>query len=978
MKRIILKLVGVSLMLITCAISLSICFASWVTSGGEGKVNEVESNVVRVGTSVAVCFNSNTNEKYSSIETALSEANSNNSDSIYVYPGLKNPDGTTYQITINQDTTIKQNVSLYLPHNYDQDTDTYLCDIPSDQASTVIPTLTNGVKDTNADNVKTYRTTLVALRNGANLTIASGGKLYIGGSFYQSGNNGKYAEINLGKDSKIISNGSIYNYGYIKEDNSTLNQSSNAGIQVNAGYLYSYLGVYDMKGGSALTSLIEKDQCPIQIFDFPGLQTKYSINYSAYFYAKFRYSMTVSGQTKNINDNIGVCAPSSDSSNNAMFKSSSGNVTFNYARKRNLYTVNNTTVYTDIQFNGNCSLGKFYLDVSIDTIDTSKYFMPISYRLRVRVSNNSTFTVSYKVKILAGSYLVIDSGSTLSVSSSIIAYKSSSQSNLTGYGINYPAGLDDAYIENNGTLLLNSSGTIGGMITTNKTDNSAVLNFSNVGVNKLYTTSYEGTSNKKILLFAEGYANFGNGNEICQFNGNTTINSSSVYARTWNTSQCVETISLSVSVAEVSFTNWVFSYDLQINTTASSSNSIVLETACTISTSFNIAKGRYLNLSINRAKSAVIINPTGLSFSNTSWYTANEDYEIEVTPNEAINLLILNSQTNSGSGKITASVTESLNGSSNFYTIAEGFNTITSSAPLKVIKDAYFKISCDYKFDQSGTTWKYTFDSETMVIGENTYDHKSSPNTVYHATDNATLTRTGGSASMEQICVSGNTLVTMSDGSQKMIKDVQLGELVKTWSFVEGAFVNRPIIWYESGNMKQADVVTLVFDDGSRVESIWKQSFFDADLLDYVTVDSCNYSDFIGRRLLADTGNTSIGTKRVVDAFVETKDTEYYEIDTMYEYQYLANSILTIEPTLHNHVWFEVTPDFKYDEAKMAADLQLYGPLDYELVKDLVTYDQYLWWGGEYLAVPIGKGYFDLEYLIKIIKQFINENYEVA
>ncbi|MBR1581696.1 MAG: Ig-like domain-containing protein [Bacilli bacterium] len=228
------------------------------------------------------------------------------------------------------------------------------------------------------------------------------------------------------------------------------------------------------------------------------------------------------------------------------------------------------------------------------------------------------------------------------------------------------------------------------------------------------------------------------------------------------------------------------------------------------------------------------------------------------------------------------------------------------------------------------------------------------------------------------VCVTGNTLVTMADGSYKAIKDVKLGELVKTWSFKEGAFVNRPIIWYESGTMQNADVITVVFDDGSKVEAIWKQSFFDAELLDYVTIDSSNYSSFIGKKLLSDIGTSTIGYKRVVDAYVENKDTEYYEIDTMYDYQYLANNILTVEPTLHEHVWFEVTPEFKYDPIKMEQDLEKYGPLDYNLVKDLVTYDQYLWWGGEYLAVPIGKGYFTLDYLIEVIKQFINDNYEVA
>ena len=61
---------------------------------------------------------------------------------------------------------------------------------------------------------------------------------------------------------------------------------------------------------------------------------------------------------------------------------------------------------------------------------------------------------------------------------------------------------------------------------------------------------------------------------------------------------------------------------------------------------------------------------------------------------------------------------------------------------------------------------------------------------------------------------------------------------------------------------------------------------------------------------------------------------------------------------------------FKYDEEGMKADLEKYGLLDYEIVKEYVTREEFEYFAGEYMSVVIGKNYYTLEGILNLVGKY--------
>ena len=222
-------------------------------------------------------------------------------------------------------------------------------------------------------------------------------------------------------------------------------------------------------------------------------------------------------------------------------------------------------------------------------------------------------------------------------------------------------------------------------------------------------------------------------------------------------------------------------------------------------------------------------------------------------------------------------------------------------------------------------------------------------------------------------CITGDTMVLLANGTYARADTLHVGDLLKTWSFEKGDWVIEPIIFLQAIEEVYANIITIKFDDGSYIDISWKQGFFDADLLDYFVISDENYQSAIGRKVLAFDGDIPV-KKRIVSASMESRLESVYEIHTGHGYQFVANGILTVEPLINEHVWFAVNEDYKYDEELMRQDLETYGVLPYEVFADYVTEEQYDLFNGQYLSVPIGKGYFTLEELMEIIKHFLPGN----
>ena len=65
--------------------------------------------------------------------------------------------------------------------------------------------------------------------------------------------------------------------------------------------------------------------------------------------------------------------------------------------------------------------------------------------------------------------------------------------------------------------------------------------------------------------------------------------------------------------------------------------------------------------------------------------------------------------------------------------------------------------------------------------------------------------------------------------------------------------------------------------------------------------------------------------------------------------------------------YFEFGEDYKYDEAKMEADIARYGLYTYDDWKEYVSYEEFLALNGQYLKIAVGKGFLTEEDIIQLI-----------
>ncbi|MBQ2891305.1 MAG: InlB B-repeat-containing protein, partial [Bacilli bacterium] len=233
-----------------------------------------------------------------------------------------------------------------------------------------------------------------------------------------------------------------------------------------------------------------------------------------------------------------------------------------------------------------------------------------------------------------------------------------------------------------------------------------------------------------------------------------------------------------------------------------------------------------------------------------------------------------------------------------------------------------------------------------------------------------TYTIVGSSGNSSAVCIFEDAEILMADGTTKLAKDVLLGDIVLTWSFTEGKYVATPIIFVEKLTNIATIKTTLFFADGTTADFAGGQSYFDVVNRKFISINADNVYDYIGTIIMSyDNGN--VGQKQIVDASVEFVFADTYEFITAYEYSFIYDNVLTMEPFMLYELPFEVDENFKYDEESMMRDIEKYGLYTYEEWGHLLTKEQFDMFNGQFIKVAVGKGYYTEEYIIEIITRYI-------
>ncbi len=461
------------------ATTLGVGYGTWVV---EDKEEETSSKVPTNTDVCAVCYNGSTSTKYTTIEKALSEANSG--EEILVIPNLKNSDGTIYTVNIKSNCTVKEGVTLSLPYQY---TVTEVDKTTSIETTHIEQTCFNennhgsaGFADATIEKVNTNRQTLVVVSRGYSLEVK--GTLNIGGTLgspnigLSGQTSGSYCEIDLESSASIVCDGGNINcYGYIKR----ASENANASLSItNNGVLLTPFIIYDFKGGNKTVNICnlsdDKKYCPFQVFDLCNIQVKTTIESGSFW--KARALLYISTLKYYVPATVNFI--SSETSNTALILKE-GTVALDCVS--NSFGITTADSHkTTIDINGKAQLGSLNMTVSIATIDASKFFFPISYLIDFNINKNAVLDVPNKVKLMNGSNLTIKEGGTLNLTNSLSIYDGFTDIE-TDYRYNSFTDATYATLINNGTINVTDNGGIGGYIDT--TSETGILNY--------LTTNYE-------------------------------------------------------------------------------------------------------------------------------------------------------------------------------------------------------------------------------------------------------------------------------------------------------------------------------------------------------------------------------------------------------------------------------------------------------------------------------------------------------
>jgi len=537
----------------------------------------------------------------------------------------------------------------------------------------------------------------------------------------------------------------------------------------------------------------------------------------------------------------------------------------------------------------------------------------------------------------------------------------------------------------NGTILVNSdankNGAIGAYVEHRNSDGTALLDFSNLSdESKLSIKDIEGSNGLTILItstgeFESGTARFTKGNKY------TSSYSQDKYF--WN-GVSVSTYDVSVTIQKKS-EKYVALYTLQYADDANGTNlkdSSLLNSEADGTAS--LPSGKYAKLSLIRGQSAIIKDSLGqvLESDWSSYFLIDRDYTIEIIPNEAVVIGLRIDPTNndySGCGHFTFDVFECKSNNGNFIQI----NTIKGSqCQANAVGDGYneFYVSKGYYFyikttfespasiynNFANANANITMDSSTTTP-ESWNPKKKSISPTYCASNNYwfkfSWDYNGG-------CFASETPILMCDGTYKNIEELIYADKIMSWNFFEGKYEAQSIAILVDHGEQRYEVTDLIFSDNSKLSIIADHGLFDYDLNRFVYLTSSNCNDYIGHIFAKDNAG-KIELVSLINTRTYLKVTHAYSLTSTFNYNAVANGMLTSPPPGEFYNWISMAGKMQYDVAQFNADVAKYGLYDYSIFEPYgISYETFVAFNGQYLKIPVEKGIFSFEYIINLFNTY--------
>ncbi|MDR2267240.1 MAG: leucine-rich repeat protein [Christensenellaceae bacterium] len=229
----------------------------------------------------------------------------------------------------------------------------------------------------------------------------------------------------------------------------------------------------------------------------------------------------------------------------------------------------------------------------------------------------------------------------------------------------------------------------------------------------------------------------------------------------------------------------------------------------------------------------------------------------------------------------------------------------------------------------------------------------------------------------KKACVTEGSLITLEDGTQVAVEDLTGDESLLVWNLFTGDFDTAPILFIDSEDYNQFEIIHLYFSDGTEVKVINEHAFWDFDLNKYVyiTAEAGQYIGHYFNKQTIDSDGGIIWTSiQLIDVNIYTEYTTAWSPVTYGHLCFYVNGMLSMPGNTTGLVnIFNVDPNtLKIDEELFLDDVSRYGLFTYEEFSQIIEIPEIIFnaFGGQYLKVAIGKGMTSFEEIILLIQNY--------
>ena len=211
----------------------------------------------------------------------------------------------------------------------------------------------------------------------------------------------------------------------------------------------------------------------------------------------------------------------------------------------------------------------------------------------------------------------------------------------------------------------------------------------------------------------------------------------------------------------------------------------------------------------------------------------------------------------------------------------------------------------------------------------------------------------------------------MADGTRKPVEELKAGDTVKTWSFYNGCYENKPVVANMYHGTKEWEVLKLNFSDGSDLDIIYDHGLFNADLNNNVYINIGNVEQYIGDKFVK-YGETEAVT--LTGYRIETKTVGAYAPLSADNNNCFINGLYTIcseEECCGLFEHFEISEGMKYDEAKMQSDIEKYGLYTYDDLSDCMSEELFNAINAKYYKISVAKYGIPRDEIARIFNQYM-------